>query len=68
MKFNCGLSAEEKWEYKKKWHPWFAWYPVRIGHRDCRWLEYVDRKYVFHCFDMGAFGEYKYAPLSEGKD
>ena len=26
------------------WHRWFAWHPVRVGHKDCRWLEYVERK------------------------
>lgn len=29
------------------WHPWFAWFPVRVG--DARvWLEVVDRKLVYH--------------------
>lgn len=44
MKFDCGLSAQEKWELSSDWHEWFAWYPVRVGHRDCRWLERVERK------------------------
>ena len=44
MKWNCGPSWEEKHEATKQWHRWFAWRPVRVGPRDCRWLEYVDRK------------------------
>jgi hypothetical protein len=44
MKFNCGPTPQEKHEAKKKWHHWFAWYPVRIASGDCRWLETVERK------------------------
>jgi hypothetical protein len=56
MKFNCGLSEEEKrklrWEQYKAyqeeydagggWVDWFAWYPVRVAPGDCRWLEKVE--------------------------
>lgn len=35
MKFNCGMSKEEKLEAKKLkhevWHQWFAWQFVRVG-------------------------------------
>lgn len=38
----------------EEWHPWFAWKPVRLEGRDCRWLEWVQRrgKYILyrHCF------------------
>jgi len=44
MKFDCGLTPYEKMEVRTKWHIWFAWYPVWVGHRDCRWLEKVNRK------------------------
>lgn len=55
MKFNCGPSREEKRlvevEYLKKearriteWHDCFAWFPIRVGDRDCRWLETVEAK------------------------
>lgn len=44
MRFNCGPTFEEKWEQRKQWHPWFAWRPVRVDSRDCRWLEWVERK------------------------
>jgi len=50
MKFDCGLTTKEKQEaYKKKitdWHRVFLWFPKRVGHRDCRWLEYIERKRV----------------------
>lgn len=48
MKFNCGpterqrrQSARDRWCV---WHRWFAWFPVRVGPRDCRWLETVERR------------------------
>ncbi len=44
MKFNCGPTRGEKIVALESWHRWFAWYPIRIGSRDCRWLEVVDRK------------------------
>ena len=46
MIFNCGLSWVEKFELSLKWHRWFAWHPVRTGKRECRWLEYVERRAV----------------------
>ena len=51
MKFNCGETITERHERLEKWHRWFAWRPVRLGSRDCRWLEYIERKgnYV-HCW------------------
>lgn len=45
MKFDCGESAQEKLDRVSKWHPWFAWYPVRVNSHDCRWLEMVERYY-----------------------
>ena len=48
MKFNCGETREEKRErlreIESQWHNWFAWYPVRVGSNECRWLETVERK------------------------
>lgn len=44
MRFDCGLTGRELFEARKLWHKWFAWYPVRIGSRDCRWLETVERR------------------------
>ncbi len=49
MKFNCGPTQREKHEALKRWHPWFAWYPVRFyGVGDYYWLERVERKGAYH--------------------
>jgi len=45
MKFNCGTDYQTWYKLKTNWHRWFAWYPVRVGNCDCRWLEYVERCY-----------------------
>jgi len=44
MKFNCGESRKEKIKRLEKWHDWFAWHPVRLGEKDCRWFETIQRK------------------------
>lgn len=44
MKLNCGPTWEERVAAMGKWHPWFAWHPVRIGSHDCRWLETIERR------------------------
>jgi hypothetical protein len=44
MRWDCGPTWEEIKAAREQWHPWFAWYPVRVGPRDCRWLERVERK------------------------
>lgn len=48
MKINCGRPRHQRREDAKAylccWHRWFAWFPVRVGRNDCRWLEYVERK------------------------
>ena len=66
MKFNCGLTREEKdklreaedsriwneiYNYITQWHDWFAWYPVRVGSKDCRWLETVERLGTYYPYD-----------------
>lgn len=45
MKFNCGRGKGAMQEYWTNWHRIFAWYPIQIDDFDCRWLEYVERKY-----------------------
>lgn len=48
MRFNCGETEKEARRsvepYYCNWHDWFAWYPVRVGYKDCRWLEVIERK------------------------
>jgi len=31
MKFNCGITWEEKLKRKKAWHKWFAWPDVQLS-------------------------------------
>lgn len=42
------INLENKAAAKKYklacWHKWFAWYPVRIGECDHRWLETIERR------------------------
>ena len=59
MKFNCGLSYEDKREVYRKWHRWFAWYPIRLASKDCRWLEKLWRR------DLTTVG---WSPLWEYKE
>lgn len=51
MKLNCGPTPKEvkraAIDYWCDWQTWFAWYPVRVGSCDCRWLEKVERKAEF---------------------
>ncbi len=44
MRFDCGLSRAAKCAASREWHPWFAWFPVRVGRHDCRWWETVERR------------------------
>lgn len=48
MRFNCGPSfnvkAEETYSRFSNWHRWYAWFPVRVGEDDCRWLEWIERR------------------------
>ena len=61
MRFDCGETWSEKWTRRCNWHPWFAWYPVRIhGTHDCRWLETVERKFI-SAYPCGEF-EYRLPP------
>jgi len=57
MKFNCGLSFQQKEElrrqkaaehsdYIKSWHTAFAWFPKRIASNTCVWLELYERRWV----------------------
>lgn len=44
MKIDCGMTREERDAYLKKWHPFFAILPRRVGSRDCRFLERIERR------------------------
>jgi hypothetical protein len=63
MKFKCGPSEEEldkrnalfraKVKIMENWHDHFAWWPVKMGTADCRWLETVQRRYYVWHSDLG---------------
>lgn len=59
MKFKCGPTPEEKAAEKRMqehlgqlrleaWHLYFAWWPTRVAPNDCRWMETIRRKGVYH--------------------
>ena len=43
MKFKID-SEQVRNDRRKKWHAWFAWYPVRLNESEVAWLEFVQRK------------------------
>lgn len=66
MKFDCGLTDEEYRAEIRKWHRWFAWHPVRVGHRDCRWMETVERRAYFDNW-LELCWEYRAVQQGEGE-
>ena len=48
MKFNCGKSWSAKRLRLSRWHRRFAWVSTRVGEHDCRWLEWIERKGIWH--------------------
>lgn len=67
MRFNCGLSYKEKEDrlFKKaqplrKWHSWFAWWPIRVETGQCVWLEKIERKLDWiGCITHNFYFEYR---------
>jgi hypothetical protein len=59
MKFDCGKSYARK----TQWHLWFAWYPVQVYTRDCRWLEYVERKGTVYSGYCDSYWRYEYRTI-----
>jgi hypothetical protein len=59
MKWDCGPTAQERWAATYEWHRWFAWHPVRVGPRDCRWLEVLERRRVSGAPYCGPSWEYR---------
>ncbi len=51
MKIDCGPTRSERIAKTRDWHDWFAWFPVRVGSHDCRWLEVVQRRNEFQMID-----------------
>lgn len=72
MKFNCGLTrrawAKMHHALISEWHSWFAWWPVRVGECDCRWLERVERRYketvtYLEIFREPKLTDFEYRPM-----
>jgi hypothetical protein len=62
MKLDCGkrsrpVRRELRIRAKCLWHIWYAWFPVRVGPHDCRWLEPVQRRGTYH-ENWGEGGDY----------
>ena len=49
MKFNC-LTPRQRAEKSEIWKHWFAWYPIKMGPNDCRWLETIQRRPTYYYF------------------
>ena len=45
MKFDGGADDEEIIARLRQWHRIFALVPHRVGPHDCRWLEFIERRY-----------------------
>lgn len=64
MKFDCGPDALTRLKRKharlSEWHKWFAWFPTRIAEGDCRWLETIERKGTYTCYDMDFWWTWEY--------
>jgi len=59
MRFDCGPTYEERERAQERWHSWFAWHPVRVGPRECRWLERIERRCVERRWDGEPTWEYR---------
>jgi hypothetical protein len=64
MKWDCGLSAVERYRASQVWHRWFAWWPTRIASHDCRWLETIERRLNTGRHPMYR-SHWEYRPLNE---
>lgn len=80
MKLNCGPSSEElrqarlakwnaAWLVKKTrleaWHPYFALWAIRIGPRDCRIFETIERRGTWDNTNvfLGPFWTWEFRPM-----
>jgi hypothetical protein len=53
MKYNCDARADRRkakelayMAFIRQWHTKFAWWPIKLAHGDCRWLETIERRRV----------------------
>lgn len=50
MKLNCGETYDEEEKRLKEWHPFYPWFPRRVGYKDCRVFEWIERRKVYYDF------------------
>jgi hypothetical protein len=62
MKVNCGMGPMTEASFYLNWHRVFAWWPIRVGENDCRWLETVERQYRWRGAS-GTFYDPSFRPL-----
>lgn len=78
MKFDCGPTRTEKRKLKEekikkkyahlsKWHKRFAWFPVKVGSHDCRWLETIEKRIDIIHDGFGNFYFREYRPIDKDK-
>jgi hypothetical protein len=66
MKFNCGETETEKInrllkerQRLKEWHPFFPLWPRKVGSKDCRAFEWIERKGWWDIYDHCWEWEYR---------
>ena len=68
MKINVKRSDAKQRLFAYYWHRWFAWHPVKIGHRWI-WLEWVHRRN--HCLVAICYAtwwtEYRFIPNTQAE-
>lgn len=68
MRLNCGHSYGVKVRAKHRWHVWFAWFPVRVGSKRCRWLEPVKRKGKCYSYGGDVWWVWKYKDIQSAAE
>ena len=49
MKFDCGEEWTEKEQRLMNWHRVFIFWPKKVASHDCRFLEFVHRRFKRSC-------------------
>lgn len=63
MKFEVGKAAYDKYMRTFiEWKEWYAWYPVKTGRFERRWLEVVERKREECEAGIDSFSYWTYRP------
>lgn len=67
MRFDCGPTAADKYRAKLRWHKFFCLFPRRMTNlnRDCRWLEYIERRGTEKMCGWDIHIDWEYRPLDK---